>query len=119
MTYLLLFLAGSLFCNCIPHLAAGLQGARFPTPFAKPRGVGESLAIVNFLWGSANLFAGTAIVWRRLPSPEPLIAAVMLAVGFLAIGVYLALHFGKTRSRDRSGRPSDGVPATKLRGPLP
>ncbi len=46
MDYLAILLAGALVCNCIPHLTAGLQGQNFPTPFAKPRGVGNSAAVV-------------------------------------------------------------------------
>ncbi len=97
MTYLLLLFAGSLFCNCIPHLVAGLQGIPFPTPFAKPRGIGNSPPIVNFLWGCSNLVVAIAIAWRRLPSPEPLLAGLMLVVGFVAIGSYLSVHFGRHR----------------------
>jgi hypothetical protein len=62
MEYVCHFFAGAFLCNCIPHLVAGLQGAPFPTPFAKPRGVGNSSPPVNFLWGSFNLPAGVALL---------------------------------------------------------
>ncbi len=65
MTYLLLFLAGALLCNAIPHLAAGLRGEPFPTPFAKPRGVGLSPPLVNFLWGLLNLVVGLWLAAER------------------------------------------------------
>lgn len=97
--YLALFLAGALLCNAIPHLASGLTGVPFPTPFAKPRGVGESPPLTNVLWGAANLFAGSALTWhfvRRLDAP---IAFPVMAAGFLAIGAYLARHFGKVRAK--------------------
>jgi hypothetical protein len=91
------FFAGALFCNCIPHLAAGLQGRPFPTPFARPRGVGLSTPLVNVVWGFANLSVG---LW--LTARDALFSArqdeVAALAGGLAIGVYLALHFGKVQS---------------------
>lgn len=39
MIYVTLFFAGVFLCNAVPHLAAGLQGQPFPTPFARPRGM--------------------------------------------------------------------------------
>jgi len=61
MNYVAVFFAGAILCNCIPHLTAGLQGVPFPTPFARPRGVGTSSPFANFLWGAFNLGAGLAI----------------------------------------------------------
>ena len=98
MTYLLLFLAGAFLCNFIPHLVAGLQGREFPTPFARPRGVGSSPPLVNFAWGSANLILGLLILSGRLPFDNPVPDGIALALGFLAIGAYLSSHFGKVRS---------------------
>jgi hypothetical protein len=62
MDYVAQFFAGAFLCTCIPHLASGLQGAPFPTPFAKPRGVGNSAPITNFLWGLFNLLVGVALL---------------------------------------------------------
>ncbi|MEJ0066167.1 MAG: hypothetical protein WDM85_12710 [Caulobacteraceae bacterium] len=62
----LLIPAGAFLCNSIPHLAAGLRGEVFPTPFAKPRGKGPSSALVNFYWGAANLALGLFILLRVL-----------------------------------------------------
>lgn len=42
MIHLAPFFAGAFLCNALPHLAAGLQGRPFPTPFATPHGVGDS-----------------------------------------------------------------------------
>jgi hypothetical protein len=86
---LLSLLAGALLCNCIPHLAAGLRGERFPTPFATPRGVGLSAPVTNALWGSANLFLGLLLFRQQ--------GWVLFAAGFVAAAVYLARHFGRVR----------------------
>jgi len=97
MNYVMLFTAGALLCNGLPHLLAGLQGMPFPTPFAKPRGVGLSPPLVNYAWGAACFLLGGFIFTRRLASLEPSLGLLALAVGFLAAGAYLAFHFGKVR----------------------
>jgi len=97
MNYIALFFCGAFLCNCIPHLACGLRGESFPTPFAKPRGVGLSSPLLNFAWGIANLVAGAAILARHgVPTtfgPE----LVALFLGVIVIGTYLSIHFGKVR----------------------
>ena len=98
MPYALLFLAGALLCNALPHLAAGLRGEPFPTPFAKPRGVGHSSALTNFLWGTANLAAGGALAHWQLPMLPPTIGFALMAAGWLALGVYCSRHFAAVRA---------------------
>ncbi len=97
MTYALLVFAGTLLCNCIPHLAAGLQGVSFPTPFAKPRGIGKSSPLMNFVWGAFNLIVGTVITSRCLTLQGPGLGFLALMTGFLAAGAYVSLHFSKVR----------------------
>jgi len=95
------FFAGAFLCNCIPHLVAGLQGAAFPTPFAKPRGVGNSSALVNFMWGAFNLAAGVGLVSASPITIELGTPFYVFAAGFLALGAYLAVRFGKVMQRRR------------------
>ncbi|THD38008.1 MAG: hypothetical protein E7773_03280 [Sphingomonas sp.] len=97
MGYLWMVLAGALLCNCIPHLASGLRGEPFPTPFAKPLGKGLSPPLVNFAWGSANFFGAVALAAWRAPLGDCRINVGAAAIGWLAIGAYLALHFGAVR----------------------
>ena len=97
MNYVLLILAGAFGCNGIPHTVAGLQGRLFPTPFAKPPGVGNSPPLVNFAWGSANLLLGLIIGARRAPRAAPIPAILAGAAGFVATGAYLSRHFGEVR----------------------
>ena len=103
------FLSGAFLCNAIPHLAAGLRGEAFPTPFAKPRGKGLSSPLVNFLWGAFNLLCGL-VLFSRHPVMVGLNADfVLTGLGALALGSYLSIHFGKVRaeasSKDTSVRP--------------
>jgi hypothetical protein len=103
MHYLANFFAGAFLCNCIPHLVCGLQGAPFPSPFAKPRGVGDSSPLVNFLWGFFNLLAGGYLLLIDPVAFGINVGFMVLLLGAFLLGLYLALHFGKVR-RDKLRR---------------
>ena len=81
------------------HLTCGLQGDPFPTPFATPRGIGNSPPLVNFLWGTANLAVGVFILMRWLPAGAPEFGLLAVLVGFLASGTFMALHFARKAPR--------------------
>jgi hypothetical protein len=53
--------------NAIQHIVQVMCGNRFQTPFASPRGVGESSVVVNVLWGFLNLAIGNALLYIFLP----------------------------------------------------
>ncbi len=96
--YVANFFAGAFLCNCLPHLVAGLQGQPFPTPFAKPRGVGRSSPLVNVVWGMFNLVAGCMLLLNF-----PIVLGVnagtgLMVCGALCLGTYLAVHFGRVNS---------------------
>jgi hypothetical protein len=95
--YLANFFAGFFLCNCIPHLAAGLRGELFPTPFAKPPGKGDSSCVVNFLWGAFNLFAGVWLVSARSIFVGLSVNFALFIAGFLIAGIWLAYHFEKVQ----------------------
>ncbi|MDB5738380.1 MAG: hypothetical protein JWO65_2048 [Sphingomonas bacterium] len=94
MDYFGLFLAGTLLCNAIPHLISGLRGETFFTPWAKPRGVGRSSALENVLWGAANLLVSVLLIDRIFPHDVPH-GLVAIAIGFVGMGIFLALYFGR------------------------
>jgi hypothetical protein len=93
MAYLGLLFAGMLLCNALPHLLKGLQGERFYTPWAKPRGVGMSSALENVGWGCANLLVSVALIDRIFPKNVPH-GLMVLAAGFIGMAVALAAIFG-------------------------
>lgn len=98
MIYVILIFAGLFLCNSIPHLASGLKGEPFPSPFSHPRGVGDSSPMTNFFWGASNLIAAILLIlWRRTEiqlTPHWLV----LTASFLLCGMHLSWHFGKVRS---------------------
>jgi hypothetical protein len=97
MNYIAMFFAGAFLCNSIPHAVSGLQGTPFPSPFAKPPGVGNSSPLVNFLWGFSNFLVGIFLL-TRYPHPVGLHRnCITLLAGALAIGIPMSRHFGKVR----------------------
>ncbi|WP_250634249.1 hypothetical protein [Pinirhizobacter soli] len=97
MSYVAAFFLGAFLCNAIPHLANGLSGEPFQTPFAKPRGMGLSSPVVNVLWGLANVMAAAAIAEFSAVLAGGWTLHVTALLGALAIGLYTASHFGKVR----------------------
>jgi hypothetical protein len=95
MGYIAIFFAGGLLCNSLPHLASGLCGTPFPTPFAKPHGVGNSSPLVNFLWGAANFFVGLYLLQRHPVSVGLSVDFVVLLVGVVAVGTFSSVHFAR------------------------
>jgi hypothetical protein len=98
MGYVAVFFAGALLCNCLPHLAGGLSGAPFPTPFAKPHGVGNSSPLVNFLWGAGNCVLGLYLLTLHPVTVGPNVGFLVLLAGALLLGSRLAVHFGRVRA---------------------
>ncbi len=98
MTFIALFFAGAFLCNAIPHLVAGLQGAPFPTPFATPRGVGNSSPLTNFVWGVFNLCVGAVLLATHPIVVGPNLECLTALAGALVLGSHLARHFGRVRA---------------------
>jgi hypothetical protein len=93
MNYVVIFVAGAFLCNCIPHLGAGLQGETVSDGVAKPRGVGNSSPLLNFLWAVFNLCVGLYLLSRQPAMIGPNASFFALVAGGLAIGTYLSIHF--------------------------
>jgi hypothetical protein len=97
MYYVALFFAGMFLCNAIPHVAAGVRGEVFPSPFSKPHGKGPSSPLVNFLWGSLNVIVGTLLLAGHPVALGLNAGSAALAAGALIIGIFLSVHFGQVR----------------------
>jgi hypothetical protein len=97
--YLVHFVAGAFLANGIPHFVQGVCGNKFQTPFAQPRGVGESSALVNVIWGWFNFLVGGALLRIFLPSlPPPPAIRLSTMAGVLVMAIFLAHHFGRVRN---------------------
>ena len=90
------FFGGVFLANALPHLANGISGNAFQSPFAHPPGEGLSSSTVNVLWGFANFAIAYGLI-GRVGDFDPRAADQIAAVGLgvLAIGLMSARHFGR------------------------
>jgi len=86
------FIAGALLVNTVPHTVKGVSGEKFPTPFAKPPGVGLSSPTTNVGWGAINFAMGSVLLLRRRGQTRDRIA---VAAGGVATAFFLAHYFGR------------------------
>jgi hypothetical protein len=93
--YLLDFFGGAFLCNSVPHLARGLCGSAFPTPFASPPGRGLSPPWLNVLWGAFNLLAAYALLRYGQFSIDRWLLVIVTFAGALLIGIQLAVTFAQ------------------------
>ena len=103
MVWIAEFFTGAFLCNSLPHLAAGLQGRPFPTPFSRPRGVGDSSPLLNVLWGMGNLLAGLFLL-----AAHPVKVGLnpdfgLVILGALALGAYVSWHFARVHAGRKPG----------------
>jgi hypothetical protein len=82
--------------NAVPHFVSGTMGRPFQSPFAKPSGEGLSSSRINLVWGFFNLVIAYLLICRvgdfDLRSTED---AVVLGLGMLLSGLFMAGHFGR------------------------
>jgi hypothetical protein len=96
--YLVEVFSGMLLANGVPHFVQGISGEKFQSPFASPRGVGESSPVVNVLWGFANFAIGFALLRASgLLASDAAPGWLAVGVGVLAAGFFLSFHFGRVR----------------------
>ena len=100
------FFGGAFLANAAPHLARGLAGQPFQTPFAKPPGKGLSSSTMNVSWGFFNLAIAYLLlcrVGRFDPRSAPHILSA--AAGFLLMSLQTARYFGQFHGGNAPGRP--------------
>jgi hypothetical protein len=100
--YLVEFLAGLVLCNGVPHFVQGVSGAPFQSPFASPRGIGETSPLSNAIWGFANFVAGFLLLWFFPPQGfEALAGWLAVGLGVLLTAMWSSRHFGAVRAARR------------------
>lgn len=93
MACILYFLAGLVLANGLPHFVKGLMGERHRTPLRREGG-----AMLNVVWGIANLFvAGWLWLYASLMPQALGYALVAFFLGILVAGITLAKRFETTR----------------------
>ena len=89
MAYVLYFLAGLVLANGIPHFVKGIVGERHRTPLRREGG-----ALLNVVWGTANLFVAAWFWLYASLLPQALgYALVAFFLGVLVAGITLAKRF--------------------------
>ena len=91
--YLSGFFAGVALANAIPHFVNGISGNYFPTPFAKPHGIGLSSPILNVIWGLFNLLIGYFLFCFGKISSQNKLSLLTCFLGALIIAIYLSKRF--------------------------
>lgn len=88
------FGAGVFLTNAIPHAVSGLTGRRFPSPFAKPPGVGLSGPTTNVLWGGANAAIGYWLISHVSAfDPQNYQHVIAIALGAFLTALALSAYF--------------------------
>jgi hypothetical protein len=96
--YFVHFIAGAFLANGVPHFVQGICGNTFQTPFARPRAVGESSAVVNVARGWFNFMVGGALLRYFLPPlPPPPAISLATLLGVLITALGLSNRFSKVR----------------------
>jgi hypothetical protein len=86
------FFSGAFFSNAVPHFVQGISGNKFPTPFAKPRGVGLSSPTLNVCWSLFNLAVGRLLfLCAHVNMLLPL--QIMFFVGVSIVALALSVRF--------------------------
>ena len=94
------FFGGLVLANSSPHLISGVTGRKFQTPFANPPGKGESTAMINVLWGFANLVIAYLLLCqvgnfalREISCAAPFGAGILTGV-IMCARLFAYLHGG-------------------------
>jgi hypothetical protein len=89
------FFSGAVLANVVPHFVAGIQGNRFPTPFAKPRGIGLSSPTVNMAWALFNLLIGALLFKAGRLADGELVNSIAFFAGIAVLSLLMSKRFAK------------------------
>src|SRR2546421_10083291 len=106
--YIACLLAGMFLANVVPHLAHGISGDRFPTPFAHPPGKGLSSPTTNVVWALVNLIVGYFLLGIGKVSSGGNLALAVFFAGIAALSTWLSVLFAKIRPANRSRKTTHG-----------
>lgn len=87
------FWSGMFLANFVPHFVTGICGNKFPTPFAKPPGIGLSSATVNVLWALFNLVVGYLLFHAAHISIDNYLSLIIFFAGIALMSLYASKRF--------------------------
>ncbi len=93
--YLAAFFAGAFLANAVPHYVKGVCGDAFPTPFAKPPGIGLSSPVVNVWWALFNLVVGVLLFRAGQIITGGWAPVLLFFAGVAALSIQMSMHFVK------------------------
>lgn len=90
------FFGGLFLANAVPHFVSGMMGRPFQTPFARPRGAGQSSSTVNVIWSFVKfVLAYWLILCVGNFDARDAQSITALGLGALTISLGLARRFGR------------------------
>jgi hypothetical protein len=93
--YFIGFLSGGFLANFAPHFVNGISGNKFPTPFAKPHGIGLSSPTLNVVWALINLlFSFLFYKLSRITIGNHL-SLIIFFSGFATLSIFSSKQFSK------------------------
>jgi hypothetical protein len=103
--YVARFFAGAFLANAVPHFVSGVQGRRFPSPFASPPGRGHSSSTINVIWGTANAVVGYLLLYRVGDfTPARLGEVLVIGAGGFLMALVLSRGFGEVHGGSTTAR---------------
>jgi hypothetical protein len=85
--FIIIFAAGLVGANAVPHFVKGITGQRHQSPMGKP-----SSAVINVVWGALNLLGAFWLgIWACTYGIDVRVGGSLAIIGALVSGVGLAL----------------------------
>jgi len=91
--YVACFFSGAFSANVVPHFVAGIQGNKFPTPFAKPPGKGLSSPTLNVVWALFNLIMAALLFRSGKVGTGAHLSLLIYLAGIAAMSIGLSKRF--------------------------
>lgn len=98
--FIIAFAFGFFTTNALPHFIPGIHGKPFYSPFATPPARGKSSAVVNVLWGFANIVVAYILYVATDINLRDLTEGIGFLLGVLATALTLAIVFNKNRENE-------------------
>jgi len=93
--YIAVFFSGCFSTNAVPHFVYGITGNKFPTPFAKPSGIGLSSPTTNVLWALFNMVVAYLLFTVAPIDRAHPVCMIVFFAGIALMSIFSSVHFQK------------------------